>query len=69
LIEFINENAYIMIALKGDSFCAAAREAYSLLRRNSAQILITDGLGKIFASLGKLAVAVAAAAVGHLLLV
>jgi hypothetical protein len=34
-IRFVNENAYIMMAYSGESFCNAAGEAFYLIMRNA----------------------------------
>lgn len=42
-IRFLNSNAYIMIALTGQSFCAAAYDAFYLIMRNMLKVAITHG--------------------------
>lgn len=37
-LKFITRNAYIFIALKGDSFCSAAKDAFSLVVGNVTRI-------------------------------
>jgi hypothetical protein len=37
-LKFMNRQAYIQIALTGESFCASARRAFSLLFRNAARV-------------------------------
>jgi len=36
-IKYINRNAYILIALKGENFCSAAKEAMGLLWDNAGR--------------------------------
>lgn len=57
LIELINRNAYIVIAIEGSSFCPAAAKAIKLLVSNSARIGTTNVISDVVLFLGKIAVA------------
>jgi hypothetical protein len=46
-IRFLNSNAYIMIALTGQSFCEAAYDAFYLIMRNLMKVAITHGCNSI----------------------
>ena len=58
-IEFLNKNAYIQIALTGKSFCAAAKDAFSLIMSNLARMAIVGNVGNIFSFLGMLIITLA----------
>jgi hypothetical protein len=53
-IRFINHQAYIMIAIKGQSFCAAAKEAFGLVTRNILRLGALNMIGSVYLHLGRL---------------
>ncbi|RWS10489.1 choline transporter-like protein 5 [Dinothrombium tinctorium] len=55
-LKFINTNAYIMIAVYGENFCASARNAFMLLLRNILRVLVIDKVADYLLFLGKLVV-------------
>lgn len=64
-IRFINENAYIMIALSGQGFCRSAYEAFYLIVRNAAQFAVTHLIGKIFCFFGACFITATSTAIGY----
>jgi len=56
-IDFLNKNAYIMIAIHGYGFCKAAKEAFQLLLRNALRVAAINVIGDFMLFLGKLVVA------------
>lgn len=58
-IKFINENAYIQMALTGESFCSSAVNAFVLAIKNSGTFFITNGAGMLLQILGKMCITVA----------
>merc|ERR1712086_652110 len=44
-IKFVNENAYIQVALTGESFCTSAMQAFILALKNASSFFITNGIG------------------------
>merc|ERR1712205_186762 len=46
--EFINKNAYIGIAIKGDPFCTACRKALKVMIDNAAGMAILNGATFVF---------------------
>eukprot|EP00656_Telonema_subtile_P006724 TRINITY_DN1312_c0_g1_i1.p1 TRINITY_DN1312_c0_g1~~TRINITY_DN1312_c0_g1_i1.p1 ORF type:complete len:678 (-),score=174.63 TRINITY_DN1312_c0_g1_i1:222-2255(-) len=63
IMEFISRNAYIITAVKGKNFCAAAFEAFNYILDNVAQIAAVNWismylmfLGKVFIVLGTVVV-------------
>lgn len=55
-IRFLNKNAYINTVMTGNSFCPAAKDAFSLLMRNPARISLVSGFGEFFEFLGNFAI-------------
>ena len=39
-LKYLNNNAYIMCAIHGKSFCRSAQDAFQLLLRNIARVII-----------------------------
>lgn len=54
IIRFLTENAYIMMAISGKSFCESASESFYLIVRSTAQFAISHGTTKIFILFGKM---------------
>ncbi len=52
-IKFLNKNAYIQIAITGNSFCVAAKDAFFIILRNAFLFTIAAGLGEVFMTVGK----------------
>ncbi|OQS06453.1 choline transporter [Thraustotheca clavata] len=57
-IKFISKNAYIMIAMKGRSFCSSTKEAFMLIFANMAQIATTSMIINLVAMVGVAAIGV-----------
>jgi choline transporter-like protein 2/4/5 len=55
-IKFLNQNAYIQIALTGDNFCSSAMSAFVLALKNAATFFITNGIGSLIQFLGKITI-------------
>lgn len=58
IVQFINKSAYIMVGLKGTSYCISAGRAVALLIMNAMRLITVNIIGDILLTLGKLAVAV-----------
>ena len=67
-IKFINENAYIQVALTGDSFCASAMAAFILALKNAATFFITNGVGSLIFLLGRFTIALANTFIGYMII-
>jgi hypothetical protein len=67
-IRFLNENAYIQIAIHGESFCVSAKNAFILLLNNAARVAALQFISKIFVFLGKLTIALFATLFGMVML-
>ncbi|KAK6327027.1 hypothetical protein J4Q44_G00026720 [Coregonus suidteri] len=55
-LKVLNRNAYIMIAIYGESFCVSAKNAYSLLMRNIGRVVLLDRVTDMLLFFGKLLV-------------
>lgn len=67
-VKFLNENAYIQIALTGENFCSSAQMAFVLALKNAAQFMITNGVGSLIYLLGKFSIAIGNTLIGYLLI-
>lgn len=54
--EFLNKNAYIDMAVKGNGFCASARNAFSVMVDNAGAMAILNGVTWIFQLAGLLSI-------------
>lgn len=57
IVQFINKNAYIQIALSGKNFCMAAKDGFELVWSNPLRYAIVGGIGSIIMFLGKIMIA------------
>ena len=67
-LEFINKHAYIMISIKGDSFCTAAWEGFALTVRNLGRFSVLTLLGKLFTNIGTLFIMTSSGILGYLVI-
>jgi choline transporter-like protein 2/4/5 len=68
VIEWLNRNAYIMIAIEGKSFCWSAWEAISLIFANILTVGAVNVVGDTLLFLGKLSVSLLAGFLAFLML-
>ena len=57
-LKFLNRNAYILIAVYGNSFCPAAKDAFMLLMRNIVRVWVLDKVSDFLLFLGKLLITI-----------
>nr|AKN21692.1 slc44a-3 [Schmidtea mediterranea] len=55
-IKFLNKNAYIMIAIYGQCFCMAAKNAFNLILRNVVRVFVVDQVTSFVLFMGKLVI-------------
>ena len=67
-VEFLNENAYIEIALKGKAFCPAAKDALLVLSSNALRVAAVQTIAKPVLLLGKVSITLATTVIAALLL-
>lgn len=64
----MDENAYVQVALTGDSLCTAAYSAYCLSLKNSSSFMITNGIGSLMRFIGRVSICVVNTFIGYLIL-
>jgi solute carrier family 44 (choline transporter-like protein), member 2/4/5 len=52
-IKFLDHQAYIRIAMTGESFCSAAQSAFEMIWENAGRFTALGGVGTVFNFLGK----------------
>jgi len=57
IVMFINKNAYIMVGVKGTSYCVSAGRAVALIVQNALRLITVNFVGDILIFLGKVGVA------------
>jgi hypothetical protein len=67
-IKFLDKNAYIQIALMGDSFCIAAKNAFVLILENAVRFAMLGAIGDIFKIIGKIFITLVSAYLGFLII-
>merc|ERR1712086_183338 len=67
-MKFLNENAYIQVALTGESFCTSAMAAFVLALKNMSTFVIMNGIGSLIFFLGKMTISIINTGIGYLLI-
>lgn len=67
-VKYLNENAYIQIALTNDSFCTAAYNGFVLALKNSGTFMIVGGIGGLIRFLGRMTICIANTFIGYLII-
>ncbi|KAG7381301.1 hypothetical protein PHYPSEUDO_006228 [Phytophthora pseudosyringae] len=58
-IKFLSKNAYILVAMKGSSFCAASARSFKLIFKNMARVAVVNSISFFLLFLIKLTVTLA----------
>jgi choline transporter-like protein 2/4/5 len=66
IIRFLTENAYIMMAITGNNFCASARESFYLIMRCAGQFALSRNTTKLFMTLGKIFIVAWCCVIGYI---
>ena len=61
-LKFLSKNAYIIIAMKGSSFCSSARQAFMLILSNIARVATVNSVSFFLLLLAKITITSAAGA-------
>lgn len=56
-MQYINQNAYTIIAIEGVSFCTATKKSFQLIMKNVLRIAMINSVGDFLLLLCKIAVA------------
>lgn len=67
-VKFLNENAYIQVALTGENFCQSAMAGFVLALKHSSSFVITNGIGSMIGFIGKITIATGNTFIGYLLI-
>ncbi|EGR30686.1 solute carrier family 44 protein member 2, putative, partial [Ichthyophthirius multifiliis] len=67
-IRFINNNAFIIVALTGESFINSAKQSFSIVYRNQSQMQISQGIGSIFSTFGKYFISILCTGSGYIII-
>ena len=67
IIKFINRNAYIIVAIKGYTYCGAAIRAFKLIVNNLGRLAAVNVIGDALIFLGKLTVVAACGCIAFLM--
>ena len=67
IVEAVTTNAYIFVALKGDSFCASGGRVFKLIINHGAVFAAVNVLGTIIVFLGQVVISVVAAAAAYVI--
>ncbi|TMW65022.1 hypothetical protein Poli38472_009189 [Pythium oligandrum] len=62
-LKFLSKNAYIMIAMKGRSFCSGAKDAFKTIFNNVGQIATVSMVSFLLLSAAKIAITMACAVI------
>lgn len=68
IVQFINETAYIQIAIRGKNFCYAAKDGFDIVWSNGMRYLIVAGVGGIMMFIGRVSIAVGTTAAFYALI-
>lgn len=68
-LRFLCSNAYIYMAISGDSFCTSAIHAFLLVLKNRAKFAFVNGIEGVFMFLAKFAISVFTTLFGWFLIV
>ncbi|XP_053395595.1 choline transporter-like protein 2 [Mercenaria mercenaria] len=63
-LKFLNNNAYIEIAIHGHGFCKAARQAFHVILNNTLRLAAINSVGDFVLFIGKIATVAAVTVVG-----
>ena len=67
-IRYLNRNAFIYMALTGESFCSSALNAFILILKNAAKFAFVEGIADVFMFLAKFFISTSTTALSWLLM-
>mmetsp|Transcript_13382 Transcript_13382/g.31404 ORF Transcript_13382/g.31404 Transcript_13382/m.31404 type:complete len:651 (-) Transcript_13382:107-2059(-) len=60
-LEYINQNAYVDVAINSNDFCTAARRSFEFILSNGAEIVLLSGATIVFSAIGVIFVSLSSA--------
>ena len=67
-MRYLNRNAFIYMALSGESFCSSALNAFILILKNAAKFSFVEGIADMFMFLAKFFIAIGTTALCQLIM-
>jgi len=67
-MKFVNRNIYIMTAIKGTNFCKSGKDAFNLLMRNIARVVVLNCVVGFVLFIGKLVIMAGTGALSYFVL-
>ena len=67
-VRFINQNAYIYMAISNESFCSSALNAFILVLKNAAKFSFVNSIGGVFMLIARVCIAIITTAVCFVIL-
>ena len=58
VINYLNKNAYTIVAIEGVSFCVAAHKSFALIVKNALRVAMINSVGDFILFLCKLAIVI-----------
>ena len=55
-LKYLSKNAYIVISIKGQTFCGAAKEVFFIILHNTSYVGVVGVISPFLMALGKIAV-------------
>ena len=66
--EYINDHAFMQIAIKGGGFCTSAWEGYALIVRNLGRFSALSFIGSMFTFIGSIFIGVVSSVIGYFII-
>ena len=66
--EYVNEQVYTQIAIKGDGFCTSAWEGFALIVRNLGRFSILSFIGNLITFIGSIFIGVISSIIGYFII-
>lgn len=64
-LQYVTRNAYIIMAITGESFCQSAHTSFHIIKKHARSYLITHELSSVLTIFSKLAIAIIASTIGY----
>jgi Plasma-membrane choline transporter. len=65
-VALLDNGVYVRIALTGEGFCKAAKEAYEMVLLNSSRYLVLSGISGFFSLIGQIVITISSTYIGYI---
>ena len=65
-MALLDNGVYVRIALTGEGFCKAAKEAYEMVLLNSSRYLVLSGISGFFSLIGQIVITISSTYIGYI---